>query len=434
MQGEAAFHALWVGQWLSCLGSFATSFALKAHFLHAKTSISEAAWITVATEVPALLLSPVGGFAADRWDRRRLMIWSDTLAVLGSIFVGLMVLQGSLQLWHVYVAGVLQSACKAFQWPAFAASVSVLVPPDRLSRANGLLELSEGLTQLLSPALASLLLSLSGLRLMLFIDLVSFVLGVAPLLFLVRHVPSPPPSAAGRRLAAAAAGSVLRELYFLVEYLAGQHSPLLVVLVLHVVENLVNAILSELVPPLILSVAPLAHLGAIVSFAGLGALVGAVLVAFTGVASSRPALLLSTALALQGALLFNAAGPATVLRIALSGFFILLLDPPISAASSLLWQRHVPADLHGRLFGLTRCVALSAVPLGALLAGPLVAAAAAHTARFTSLIGSGEHRDIALVFVSLGSLLLLSSLVAYLFGGIRRLDARPPDHEHDKRE
>lgn len=441
MQGEAAFHALWVGQWLSCLGSFATSFALKAHFLHtARTSITEAAWITVAAEVPALLLSPLGGFAADRWDRRRLMLWSDTVAVLGSLLVGLMLLRDELSLWHVYAAGVLQSACKAFQWPAFAASVSVLVPRARLDRANGLLELSEGLTQLLAPALASLLLAHTGLRLVLLVDLLSFVAGTAPLLLLVRHVPSPPVSADGRRLAAAAAGSVLREVWFLAEYLAGRHSPLVWVLALHVIENLVNAVLSELVPPLVLAVAPLAHLGPIVSFAGLGALLGSVLVALVGL-PRRPALLLVGALAAQGALLFLAAGPATVARIAGAGFAILLLDPPVSAASALLWQRHVPADLHGRLFGLTRCIALSAVPLGALAAGPLVSSVAAplvarHGPVLAPYIGEGAHRDIALVFIVLGALLAAAALLAYLLGGLHRLDATLPPQadEPDSRD
>ena len=439
MQGEAAFHALWIGQWLSCLGSYATSFALKAYFLHTlESSISEAAWITVACEVPALLLSPVGGFAADRWDRRRIMLWSDSVAVLGSIFIGVMVLLGELEMWHVYAAGIVQSACKAFQWPAFAASLSVLVPKERLDRANGLLELSEGLTQLLSPALASILLAYTGLRFVLIIDFISFLAGVAPLLLLVRHIPSPPLSSAGRRVASAAAGSVIREAWFLIEYLVGQHSPLVWVLALHVIENLVNAVLAELVPPLILSVASLPHLGPIVSFAGLGALVGSIAVALLGL-PSRPTILLVCGLAAQGALLFAAAGPATVLRISISGFFILLLDPLISSASSLLWQRHVPSDLHGRLFGLTHCVALSAVPLGALAAGPLVSRfaaplVAAHSTTLAPYIGEGAHRDIALVFISLGALLLLSSASAYVLGGLHRLDRLPPLQEPSEEE
>lgn len=138
---------------------------------------------------PQALLLPLTGYAADRFDRRKLLI--ATQAVMGTLaaILGVLVLSGWVQLWHVYVLAGLLGMVTAFDTPARQVFVSDLVPVEELSNAVALNSASFNAARLVGPAVAGVLIAAVGSGWVFLINAASFfgvlisliMLGAAPL-------------------------------------------------------------------------------------------------------------------------------------------------------------------------------------------------------------------------------------------------------------
>ncbi|WP_431221518.1 MFS transporter [Leifsonia xyli] len=111
---------------------------------------------------PQLLLLPVTGWAADRLDRRRLLMM--TQGAMGALGLGLGILTvtGAVQLWHVYLFALLLGVVAAFDAPARQTFVSELVAGPNLSNAVALNSASFNVARLIGPAVAGLLTAAIG--------------------------------------------------------------------------------------------------------------------------------------------------------------------------------------------------------------------------------------------------------------------------------
>ncbi|MCD5350902.1 MFS transporter [Kineosporia mesophila] len=132
--------------------------------------------ITTALQfLPVLLLAPWAGAVTDRFDRRRVLIFTQVaFAVLG-LTLGLLVVTGLVQLWMVYTLAFGLGVIAAVDGPARQAFVSELVPVDYLPNAVGLNSASFNAGRLIGPGLAGLLIASFGTGLVFLINGVSFV-------------------------------------------------------------------------------------------------------------------------------------------------------------------------------------------------------------------------------------------------------------------
>jgi MFS family permease len=160
---------------------------------------------------PMLLLAPVAGVVADRFDRRRVLIATQAGSGLLALILGLLVLSGAAQLWHVFVLAGLLGVVSAVDAPARQAFVSQMVPEADLPNAVGLNSASFHAGRLIGPGVAGLLIHWFGTGPVFLINAVSFG---AVLVSLTRMrsaelIPSPV-SVAGRRGVRAGLGYVRR--------------------------------------------------------------------------------------------------------------------------------------------------------------------------------------------------------------------------------
>ncbi|MGB3256981.1 MAG: MFS transporter [Ornithinimicrobium sp.] len=112
--------------------------------------------------LPMLLFAPIGGALSDRFAKRRMMFITQAVMALTALAMGLLVLSGDMQLWHMYVLAFVQGSAAAMDAPARQAIVSELVPPERLTNAVGLNSASFNSGRLIGPALAGLLIAWVG--------------------------------------------------------------------------------------------------------------------------------------------------------------------------------------------------------------------------------------------------------------------------------
>src|ERR1044071_3740712 len=106
IQGMPAFLTMWAGQTVSLLGSSLTSFALGVWVYQRTGSVTKFALIAFFASLPGLLVSPIAGALVDRWDRRRTLILSDSLAAVTSVILLVLLWDESrdlLEVWHIYV-------------------------------------------------------------------------------------------------------------------------------------------------------------------------------------------------------------------------------------------------------------------------------------------------------------------------------------------
>ena len=109
-RGMRTFFVIWSGQLVSTIGSGLTGFALGVWIYQETGSVTLFAMNMLAFAVPNLLVSPFAGALVDRWDRRWVMIMSDTGAGLATLSIALLYMTGNLAVWNIILATAFNSA------------------------------------------------------------------------------------------------------------------------------------------------------------------------------------------------------------------------------------------------------------------------------------------------------------------------------------
>lgn len=177
---------LWVSQVLSAMGDF---FYLIAVMWIAVKVAGSAAGIVAAAEAGSMLLfGLLGGVYADRWNRRTTMIVVDMLRTLAVGVLPVLVLTGTLQLWHLVVVAVVVGSLSALFDPALQASLPALTGNSQILQAtNGLMDVTRRLARALSPSLAGLLIIFLPLAHFFTLDAISFAISALAVFSLGRH-------------------------------------------------------------------------------------------------------------------------------------------------------------------------------------------------------------------------------------------------------
>ncbi|GAB2716386.1 MFS transporter [Arthrobacter bambusae] len=127
-------------------------------FAHLSNHDAGAMGVTLALQLgPQLFLAPWAGLLADRYSRRRLLVVTQSAMAVLSTGLGLLVLSGAAQLWHVYVFALLLGVVSALDAPVRQTFVSELVKDDYLSNAVALNSASFNVARMIGPAVAGVL-------------------------------------------------------------------------------------------------------------------------------------------------------------------------------------------------------------------------------------------------------------------------------------
>jgi DHA3 family macrolide efflux protein-like MFS transporter len=429
--GLRSFGLMWFGQLVSLVGSGLTRFALGVWVYQRTGSATQFTLITLFAFLPGLLAAPFAGALVDRWDRRWVMFWSDLAPALGTMALVLLIRADALQVWHIYLVVAFGSVFNTFQWPAYIAATTLLVPKKQLGRANGMLQLGQASAEVVAPILAGLMIATVGLDGVILVDLGTFVFAAATLL-LVR-IPRPQASAAGRK----ARGSLLSEAGYGWTFIRARPG-LLNLLLYFAMVNLVFSIATVLVTPLVLSFASPRVLASVLSVSSAGLLTGSVVMIVTG--GPRPRIHGVLAFGLLFGVALLAAGLRPNLLLISAALFLLMFGAPImNGSSQAIWQVKVPPDLQGRVFAVRRLIAQLTAPLGFLSAGPLadhvfqplLTEGGPLAGSVGRVLGVGPGRGIGMIYVTLAILPLLFSLWGYAQPSVRQVETDLPDAIRD---
>ena len=425
--GMRVFTIVWAGQFVSLIGSGLTGFALGVWVYLTTGSVTQFSLILLSTIVPAIVMSPFAGALVDRWDRRKAMLLSDSGAALSTLVIAVLLITNRLEIWHIYIAMSVSSTFSSFQWPAYSAATTLLVPKKHLGRAAGMVQTAQAVAQIVSPALAGVLLVTVDIWGVIFIDFATFLFAVSTLL--VVRFPRPEVTAAGE----AGKGSLLREAVYGWYYITARRG-LFSLLIFFAVTNFVFGFANVLYVPLLLSFTSPVMLGTLSSVGGVGMLAGGVLMSVWGGPKKRIHGILGFSL-LAGAMVALGGLRPSVLLLGAVIFIVLFTLPIMNGCSQAIWQVKTAPDVQGRVFAVRRMIAGSITPLSYIAAGPLadrvfeplMAVNGPLADSIGEIIGVGPGRGIALLFIVVGVLTVVVTLASYLYPPLRFVEDELPD-------
>ncbi|MEU3613588.1 amino acid adenylation domain-containing protein [Streptomyces sp. NPDC006872] len=417
------FAVVAAGQFVSTVGSALSQLVMSLWVFDKTGSVTSFAFVAAISLLPGLLLGPVAGVVADRYDRRTVMILSDTTGALATLGMIGLISADRLSMPSVYLLCAVTSVTTAFQRPAYLAAVSQLVPKPFLGNANGIAQLGTGAGALFAPMLGAWLLALAPLSTILLIDIGTFLVAVTTLL-LVRF-----PDRLFRRREE----SVRAEIVHGWRYIA-KRPGLLAMLRYFAVDHFLYAAGFALITPLVLIEYGTATLGVVLSAGGLGALLGALTMSVWGGTGRRThGMLLFMGVNNLGLLVVGLGDHPWVLVVGM--FTMAFTESLIDGHWVALLQRKVGLELQGRVLALFITMVTLAMPLTQLVIGPLSdhvfrpalmpGGALAGTAG--AVFGTGPGRGLALVIVVSGVLLTLWTLRAWFNRPLRLVEDHLPD-------
>lgn len=172
------FILLWMGELVSSIGGGLTSFGLGVYVFQQTGSASSMALVTLMAFLPTLILSVPSGVLADRYDRRLLMMIGDGCSALGIIYILFCMIRGGASLLQICIGVFVSAVFSSLLEPSYRATVSDLLTKEEFSKASGLVSLAGSARYLISPMIAGFILSVSDVKILLVIDISTFILTV----------------------------------------------------------------------------------------------------------------------------------------------------------------------------------------------------------------------------------------------------------------
>jgi MFS family permease len=314
--------------------------------------------ITLALQfTPMLAFGAWAGLAADRLDKRRLLLVTQTSMAVLALVLGVLTATGAVRLWMVYALALLLGCATAFDMPARQAFVSEMVGPDRLANAVGLNSASFNTARVLGPAVAGGLIAVVGIAPAFFLNAVSFLAMIGGLLAM-------DPDRLYRRPAVERGRGQIRAGIRYVWATPTLRSTILLVLVVGML-GLNYRVALPLLARFAFGGGPGAY-GALAAVMAAGAVVGALAVA----RRSRPTrLLLLGSAAAFGVLSLAAALAPTMLLEAVVLFPIGMASLAFVATANSTVQLASSPQMRGRVMSLYGLVLLGSTPPSGLLSG-----------------------------------------------------------------
>jgi DHA3 family macrolide efflux protein-like MFS transporter len=388
-----------VGQTITTFGSLLVQYALLWHLTLTTKSGVVLALAAVFGFLPQAVVSIFAGVWADRVNRKVMIILSDSTIALATLVLAFFMLSGVDDLWLIFLVMAVRSVGAGIQMPAISALIPQIVPTDKLMRVNGINSSVQSSLLIIGPVAAAGIYSTLSLAAILFVDVVTAVIGLS----LLATIAVPTLS----RAASDDKPSYFTDLREGLKYIFSNDLVRWVMAIYSIVFLLVVAP-SNLSPlMLVRTFGDDVWLLTILELSfGIGMVAGGALMAIFGSKADRLGMMVGTSI-LFGVLAV-VMGFTTNLILFYTLFFLIgLAVPAFSTSSMTLLQETVEPERQGRVFGFVGIVMAVAMPIGMAVLGPLA-----------------DIVSVEILLIATGAITVLIAVVAVLLpAGKRAIDA-----------
>ena len=352
------FALLWAGMSVSLVGDAIFLVALAWQVYELSNNPAALGWILAAYVMPMVVFLLLGGVLTDRIERRKIMIAADVIRALAIGAAGALAVAGRLELWPLALCAAAAGVGDSLFAPAFGSIVPEIVPRELLAQANALDQFVRPIAGVVGPALAGLIIAVSGAGTALLVDAATFGASSATALLMS---PRPFESRLGR-----SAWREVREGFAFVRARTWLWATLAIAGLLNIAPAARNVLLPFVVKHDLHASA--AALGAVYSATAAGALLSALAYGQRGL-PRRYVLIMYLAWAIVGFVIAGYGLATGVAQLVALGFVAGLAIAVGQGIWSTMMHRLVPRELLGRVTSLDWLLSTSLMPLSMLVFG-----------------------------------------------------------------
>ncbi|PXX33089.1 diaminobutyrate-2-oxoglutarate transaminase [Undibacterium pigrum] len=418
------FFKLWAGQSLSMFGGAIVRFALGIWIFERTSSLLDFSILIVLGALPSVILAPLVGAVAGKYDRRMIVIASDSIMIAISAFIAILLWRNALQVGHIYFLTIIVSVVGAFQGPAYQSLVVSIIGKEALLRANGIMSLSVNILQAVAPTIAGAILSSAGLFGIVAVDIATFVAGA---IFIWKVFVGMPKTETERTDEMSHVG-YLGIFFSSLDIFKKQ--PVFIALIAYgVFHAAILALVSTLCTPLLLTSQSAQSVGFILTAGAVGGMVGSLLLVLLGESKypMRIALIADSVLGLCIALV----GLTNSFTFYCALEFLCVLAAGVSSGYiSTVWMRSIHSNKLSSILALLQG-AFSAAACVSILLGGILAQYVFEPAfmengllndSFGTLIGIGKGRGLGFMFVVCGIVCFLTAGIGLTLNAVRKFN------------
>ena len=404
--GFKKFLLLWVGELISSIGGGLTSFGLAVYVFNETGSAASMAIVSLLAFLPTLILSVPAGVLADRYDRRTLMMLGDGLSGLGILYIFICMLTGHASLLQICIGVSISSIFSALLEPAYRATITDILTKEEFSKASGMVSLAGSARYLISPMLAGLLLAVSDIKLLLILDICTFIITVITTLVVKRGLVSK---------------EIDKQDSFIDSFKDGwkaitEKRGVIVLILMSSIVTCFMGTFQILAEPMVLDFADSTTLGIVETVCACGMLVSSLILGVKGIKSGY-AKILSISLAFMGVTMAAFGFKQNVYWMCTAGFLFFSMLPLTNNCLDYLARTNIPDEKQGRAWGLIGFLSQLGYVVAYGLSGVL---ADAFAESFGKSIGIGS----AYVVMGSGALLVITAIVLPLMSSVKELERK----------
>ena len=418
------FYKLWLGELISNIGSGMTAFALSVYVYEKTGSVSYISLITLLSFMPSIVLSPIGGLLADRYDRRLLMIIGDLFSGLGLVYILWNIQAGENSIVPIFVGITFSSIFTSLLEPSYRATLTDILEEENYAKASGLIQVAGSAKYLISPVIAGMILSVADIRVILLLDILTFIT-TCLMIFLVRKSMNSETQNYKKD-----SFKELLEGLFIIKENRGVYS--LVIIMFFVCFFM--GFIQILIRPMILALSSVKTAGMMESLCAAGLLIGSLWIGIAGIKKNYSKIL-AVASFFCGIFMSMTGVNKNLAIIGISTFLFFSTLPFMNSCADVLVRVSVPNELQGRVWGLISLITQMGTVAAYIISGimadyvfePMFNKNGILVENIGIIIGTGKGRGIGFMLILSGIGMLIMAIVIWKNGKIREVSEKCVD-------
>lgn len=404
--GFKRFLLLWTGELISSIGGGLTSFGLAVYVFNETGSAASMAVVSLLAFLPTLILSTPAGVLADRYDRRLLMMIGDGFSGIGVLYILMCMLGGHASLLQICIGVTVSSVFSALLEPSYRATITDLLTKEEYSKASGMVSLAGSARYLVSPVLAGILLTVSDIKLLLTLDICTFIITVIITGIVKQGIISQRP---------------IQQEPFWHSFRDGWNAitakrGLMVLIFVSGIMTCFMGIFQILAEPMVLDFTDSATLGIMETICASGMLVSGLILGVKGIKTDYVKVL-SISLAFAGIAMASFGIKQNIYLMCISGFLFFAMLPFANTCLDYLTRINIPDEKQGRAWGLIGFFSQLGYVVAYGLSGILADSISVHRS-----ISVG--RGAAVVVIGSGAMLFLATMLLLISKPVKELERK----------
>ena len=390
----------WAGQIASIFGSGIVFFVLVWYITDTTQDPIAISTAVFTYFIPMIIISPIAGIISDRYDRRKLILLVDSLQAFSTFILILFFILNLMQFWILLIFVAIRSICQAFHAPTANAIIPTMVPKDKLSRINGINFLFTSFVNVIGPVVGGFLLLFFTVQEALWIDVITFLIALIPLLLIkiprVKELPE--------KHERDSFYTSFKEGVNVIHGISGLLSMMIAFMILNFLAQPQGTLMAYFIK--------VDHGGTVLTFSlvsmafNIGMFIGGITTSVKKNWKHKMRMIYVAYIIMSiGNILLATTPTGNIPLLMIYATIIGVTGPIINSLYFTIIHLKVPHDKVGRVLSIDTTLSFVAMPLGILLAGPL-----------TNAIGT------PILFLISALLAIIAITLIYIFSSIRSLD------------